>query len=247
MSPLLHPSKPNRLLRAAGILLLGWVALTWLVVLVLRFIPPWTSAVMLERQLGAWVHGQRDFRLHQHWVPWRQVSPWVPLAMVAGEDQKFPFHHGFDFDSIDKAIDAADEGRRLRGASTISQQTAKNLFLWNGRSFVRKGLEAYFTVLLELTWPKQRILEVYMNIAELGDGIYGVGAASEAYFHTTPAQLGPAQAARLAAVLPSPRRLHVDRPSAYVQRRSQWIERQMAQLGGPAYLQARKPLPPRRR
>ncbi|HEX8777961.1 MAG TPA: transglycosylase domain-containing protein, partial [Rhodanobacter sp.] len=128
------------------------------------------------------------------------------------------------------------EGARLRGASTISQQTAKNLFLWNGRSFVRKGLEAYFTVLLELTWPKRRILEVYMNIAELGDGIYGVGAASAIYFHETPARLTPEQAARLAAVLPSPRRLHADRPSAYVLRRATWIERQMRQLGGPAYI-----------
>ncbi|TAL98047.1 MAG: monofunctional biosynthetic peptidoglycan transglycosylase, partial [Rhodanobacter sp.] len=121
------------------------------------------------------------------------------------------------------------------------QQTAKNLFLWNGRSFVRKGLEAYFTVLLELTWPKRRILEVYMNIAELGNGIYGVGAASEAYFRTPPAQLGPAQAARLAAVLPSPRRLHADRPSAYVMRRANWIQQQMEQLGGPGYVDGRAP------
>jgi monofunctional biosynthetic peptidoglycan transglycosylase len=161
--------------------------------------------------------------------------------MVAGEDQKFPFHHGFDFDSIQDALDAADQGKRLRGASTISQQTAKNLFLWNGRSFVRKGLEAYFTVLLEITWPKQRILEVYMNIAELGDGIYGVGAASDAFFHQPPARLGPAQAARLAAVLPSPRRFHADRPSAYVQRRAAWIQRQMAHLGGPDYLRGDAP------
>ncbi len=199
---------------------------------------------MLERQVGAWMHGEKDFHLRQHWVPWKKVSPWVPLAMVAGEDQKFPYHHGFDFESIDKAIDAADDGKRLRGASTISQQTAKNLFLWNGRSFVRKGLEAYFTVLLELTWPKQRILEVYVNIAELGNGIYGVGAASEVYFHTTPARLDPAQAARLAAVLPSPRRLHVDRPSAYVLRRAAWIRRQMEQLGGPGYVEGHGP-PPR--
>jgi monofunctional biosynthetic peptidoglycan transglycosylase len=161
--------------------------------------------------------------------------------MVAGEDQKFPFHHGFDFDSIQNAVDAADEGRRLRGASTISQQTAKNLFLWNGRSFVRKGLEAYFTVLIELTWPKQRILEMYMNIAELGDGIYGVGAASDVFFRVPPSQLGPAQAAKLAAVLPSPRRFHVDRPTAYVQGRANWIQQQMAQLGGPAYLESRRP------
>ncbi|MBQ4854691.1 monofunctional biosynthetic peptidoglycan transglycosylase [Rhodanobacter sp. B2A1Ga4] len=230
-----------RLLRSLAILLLAWLALSWLVVLVLRFVPPWTSAVMMERQLGAWIHGEKDFHLRQHWVPWTQVSSWVPLAMVAGEDQKFPYHHGFDLDSIQDALDAADDGKRLRGASTISQQTAKNLFLWNGRSFVRKGLEAYFTVLIELTWPKRRILEVYMNIAELGNGVYGVGAASEAYFHTVPAQLGPAQAARLAAVLPSPRRLHADRPSAYVQRRTEWIQRQMSRLGGPAYIEGHAP------
>jgi monofunctional glycosyltransferase len=239
----MQPPRPRlrRLLRPLVILLLSWLVLSWLVVLVLRFVPPWTSAVMIERHVGAWMHGEQDFRLRQHWVPWSRISPYVPLAMVAAEDQKFPFHHGFDFDSIEDALDDADDGGRLRGASTISQQTAKNLFLWNGRSFVRKGLEAYFTVLIELSWPKRRILEVYMNIAELGDGIYGVGAASAAYFGRPPAQLTPAQAARLAAVLPSPRRLHADRPSPYVQRRTQWITRQMRQLGGPAYLQGNHP------
>lgn len=246
MAPLLRQLRWRKLLRWLGILTLAWLASTWLAVLVLRFVPPLTSAVMLERQASAWMHGEKDFRLRQHWVPWKEISPWVPLAMVAGEDQKFPYHHGFDFDSIDRAIDAADDGKRLRGASTISQQTAKNLFLWNGRSFVRKGLEAYFTVLLELTWPKQRILEVYVNIAELGNGIYGVGAASETYFHSTPAQLGPAQAARLAAVLPSPRRLHVDRPSPYVTRRANWIQQQMEQLGGPGYVEGRAPRRPPR-
>jgi monofunctional glycosyltransferase len=230
-----------RLLRSLAILVLSWLALSWLLVLLLRFVPPWTSAVMLERQTGALLRGEHDFHLRQHWVPWGQISPYVPLAMVASEDQKFPYHHGFDFDSIQNAVDAADEGKRLRGASTISQQTAKNLFLWNGRSFVRKGLEAYFTVLIELTWPKQRILEMYVNIAELGDGIYGVGAASDAYFHTPPARLSPTQAARLAAVLPSPRRLHADRPSAYVLRRAGWIQQQMEQLGGPSYIEGRAP------
>lgn len=232
-----HHLSFRRLLRWLGFAALGWLVLSWLAVLVLRFVPPVTSAVMVERHFDAWRHGEHDFQLRQHWVPWSQVSPWAPLAMVAGEDQHFPYHHGFDFGAIQKAIDAADEGRRLRGASTISQQTAKNLFLWEGRSFVRKGLEAYFTVLIEATWPKRRILEVYMNIAELGDGIYGVGAASEAYFHEPPSRLTPEQAARLAAVLPSPRRLHADRPSAYVQRRAAWIERQMRQLGGPAYVE----------
>ncbi|MHA6204568.1 monofunctional biosynthetic peptidoglycan transglycosylase [Dyella soli] len=239
MTPRRSPAA--RLLRLFAILAVSWLGLTWLAVLVLRFVPPWTSAVMMERRVGALVHRDPGFRLQHRWVPWAQVSPYVPLAMVAGEDQKFPFHHGFDFDSIQDAMDAADEGRRLRGASTISQQTAKNLFLWNGRSFVRKGLEAYFTVLIELTWPKQRILEVYMNIAELGDGIYGVGAASDAFFRQPPSRLGPAQAARLAAVLPSPRRFRVDRPSGYVLGRANWIQQQMAQLGGPGYLQSRQP------
>jgi monofunctional biosynthetic peptidoglycan transglycosylase len=235
-----HP-RSIRLLRALLILVLAWLLLSWLVVLVLRFVPPWTSAVMLERRLDAVAHGERDFRLHHRWVPWSDVSHWMPLAMVAGEDQKFPYHHGFDFDSIQDAMDAADDGKRLRGASTISQQTAKNLFLWNGRSFIRKGLEAYFTVLIEITWPKQRILEVYMNFAELGDGIYGVGAASDAYFHTPPGRIGPAEAARLAAVLPSPRRLHADRPSAYVMSRANWIQQQMNRLGGPGYVEGRAP------
>ena len=146
-------------------------------------------------------------------------------------------------DAIQDAIDAADEGKRLRGASTITQQVAKNLFLWNGRSFVRKGLEAYFTVLLEMTWPKRRIVEVYMNIVELGNGIYGVGAASDAFFHVPPARLSTTQAAMLAAVLPNPRRLRVDKPSAYVMRRTAWITQQMSQLGGPAYVTSNHPVP----
>ncbi|HSX63083.1 MAG TPA: monofunctional biosynthetic peptidoglycan transglycosylase, partial [Tahibacter sp.] len=164
------------------------------------------------------------------------VSPALPIALVAAEDQKFPLHHGFDVEAIRDAIEDAEDGERLRGASTISQQTAKNLFLWNGRSFVRKGLEAYFTVLIELCWPKQRIIEVYLNVAEFGDGIYGAAAASDVFFHKTPGALTPRESALLAAVLPNPRRLRVDKPSAYVQRRSAWIERQARQLGGPAYL-----------
>lgn len=236
-----HLPSFRRLLRYLGLIALSWMALSWLVVLLLRFVPPWTSAVMMEYRMNAWVHGDRHVPLRQHWVPWSRISPWASIAMVAGEDQHFPFHHGFDFGAIENAIDAADDGRRLRGASTISQQTAKNLFLWNGRSFFRKGLEAYFTVLLEATWPKQRILEVYMNIAQFGDGIYGVGTASEIFFHESPAQLSLQQAARLAAVLPNPDRFHVDRPTGYVLERTRWIEQQVKQLGGPAYLKSRHP------
>lgn len=235
-------SLPRRIVRLAAFLVGGWIALSVLVVLVLRFVPPWTSAMMMERRIGAVLGGEKDFDFRHRWVAWDEVSPLVPLAMVAGEDQKFPFHHGFDVDAIQDAIDDADEGKRLRGASTISQQVAKNLFLWNGRSFVRKGFEAYFTVLIEALWPKQRILEVYMNIVELGDGVYGVGAASDAFFRTPPSRLSTQQAARLAAVLPNPIRLHADAPSAYVQRRAAWIAQQMGQLGGPAYLSRPAPV-----
>jgi monofunctional biosynthetic peptidoglycan transglycosylase len=235
MSP--TPRSPlRRIARLIGLLLVSWVALSCLVVGVLRFVPPWTSAMIMERRAEALISGEKDFTYRHRWVPWERISPQVGIAMVAGEDQKFPFHHGFDVDAIQDAIDAADEGKRLRGASTISQQVAKNLFLWNGRSFVRKGMEAYFTVLIEALWPKRRILEVYMNIVEVGNGVYGVGAASDVFFHTSPDRLSVIQAARLAAVLPNPRRFRVDAPTAYVQRRTAWIAQQMGQLGGPAYL-----------
>ena len=139
-----------------------------------------------------------------------QISPNAAFAVIASEDQQFPFHAGFDFNSIREAVRAHERGRRLRGASTISQQVAKNLFLWPGHSFVRKGLEAYFTVLIEAMWPKERILEVYLNIAQFGDGIYGVQAAGERFLHK-PLRASPLrEAALLAAVLPNPERLHAD-------------------------------------
>lgn len=225
--------------RWAWRLSLAWVAGSVLLVVVLRFVPIGYSGFMLQRQASAWLAGERGFELRQRWVPLGQVSSALPIALVAAEDQKFPLHHGFDVEAIRDAIEDAEDGERLRGASTISQQTAKNLFLWNGRSFVRKGLEAYFTVLIELCWPKQRILEVYLNVAEFGDGVYGAAAASEVYFRKTPGALTLHESALLAAVLPNPRRFRVDRPSAYVQRRAAWIERQTRQLGGPAYLQGR--------
>lgn len=234
-----------RVLRALLWLIVAFVLLSWLPVLLFRFVPPPTSAFMLERTISAHVQHERDFALHYHWLPWSEISKNVPLAMVASEDQKFPFHHGFDVPAIQDAIQDADQGKRLRGASTISQQTAKNLFLWNGRSFVRKGLEAWFTVLIEVTWSKQRILEVYVNIAELGNGVYGVGAASQRFFGVPASQLGAHQAALLAAVLPSPKRLHANRPSNYVARRAQWIEQQMQQLGGTSYVTSLHPPQPR--
>lgn len=227
---------PRRLLRWALFALAAWVVGSLLAVLVLRFAPPPASAVMLQDWIGAKFDGRRDFALRYRWTPWNRVAKTLPIALVAAEDQKFPFHHGFDFDAIQSALAEAEDGDRLRGASTISQQVAKNLFLWNGRSFVRKGLEAYFTVLIETLWPKRRTLEVYLNIAEFGDGIYGAAAASERFFRAAPDRLDARQAALLAAVLPNPARYRVDQPSPYVLRRAAWIQRQAAQLGGPGYL-----------
>ncbi len=164
------------------------------------------------------------------------ISPNAALAVIAAEDQHFPDHYGFDFAAIQDALDDQDEGKPLRGASTISQQVAKNLFLWSGRSLVRKGLEVWFTALLELLWSKERILEVYLNIAEFGDSTFGVEAASRRFFNKSASRLTAIEAARLAAVLPNPLRYRADKPSAYVLKRQRWIERQMRQLGGVTYL-----------
>jgi monofunctional glycosyltransferase len=234
--PKVKRSLARRLLRWIALAIGAWVVLGIVAVVALRFIHPVTSAFMIERRIAALAHGEHGFALAYRWTPWDQVSKQLPIALVAAEDQKFPSHHGFDVEAIQDALADAEDGERLRGASTISQQVAKNLFLWNGRSFVRKGLEAYFTVLIEALWPKRRILEVYLNVAEFGDGVYGAAAASERFFRKTPAQLGTRESALLAAVLPNPRRFRADRPSGYVERRAEWIERQAAQLGGAAYL-----------
>jgi monofunctional biosynthetic peptidoglycan transglycosylase len=216
-------------LKAAALLFV----LSLLSVLVLRWVPLLTSGVMIERRIEALAAG-RSYAINYRWVPRDRIAKHAGLAVIAAEDQNFPSHHGFDFESLQKAIDAHEKGQRLRGASTISQQVAKNVFLWSGRSFVRKGLEAYFTVLVELMWPKRRILEVYLNVAEMGSGVFGVEAASQRFFRKPAAKLTASEAALLAAVLPNPIRLRADRPSAYVEERRAWILLQMAQLGGTA-------------
>jgi monofunctional glycosyltransferase len=228
----------RRLLRVLGLLLLAWLLFTSVPVLLLRWLHPLTTAFMLEARAQATLAGERNYRTCFEWVSLERISPHAAIAVIASEDQTFPFHAGFDFNSIREAVRASERGRRLRGASTISQQVAKNLFLWPGRSFVRKGLEAYFTVLIEAMWPKERILEMYLNIAQFGDGIYGVQAAAERFWHTPAARLSSSEAALLAAVLPNPERLHADRPSRYVLSRRDWILGQMRDLGGAAYLRA---------
>ena len=193
-----------------------------------RWLTPPTTAFILQDRFHHKSH------IHQRWVPFNEISPALPIAVVAAEDQKFPHHHGFDFQSLSEAL---QEGRRhRRGASTISQQLAKNLYLWPGRSVLRKALEAYFTVLIEFTWPKRRILEVYLNVVEFGPRVYGVDAASRLYFGKPPGRITSQEAALLAAVLPSPKRMSVLRPSEYVRKRSSEIEAAVSALGGPEYL-----------
>jgi monofunctional biosynthetic peptidoglycan transglycosylase len=205
-------------------------------VLVLRHVDPPTSAFMLRAKWRAMREGREDYQTRYLWLDWEKLSPNAALAVIAAEDQLFPFHAGFDLKAIRKAWEHNQRAGAVRGASTISQQVAKNLFLWPGKSLFRKGLEAWFTALIETTWSKRRTLEVYLNIAQFGDGIYGVPAAATHLLHRAPYSLSAGDAALLAAVLPNPVRLRADAPSAYVLDRRAWIVRQMRQLGGVAYL-----------
>lgn len=224
----------RRIGRGLWWLLWGFVLISLALVLILRWIPPPISSIMAQEGLRAWTDGTT---IRYQWMPYTHISPIAALAVMAAEDQRFPDHYGFDFVEIQQVLDDFEAGRSVRGASTISQQVAKNLFLWSGRDWIRKGLEAWFTVLLELCWPKQRILEVYLNIAEFGEYTFGVEAASQRFFKKPAAQLSTREAARLAAVLPNPQRYRVDQPSAYVLKRQRWIEQQMRQLGGTVFLE----------
>jgi monofunctional glycosyltransferase len=232
-----RPKRLRRLLRSVGLLLAGFLLLSILAVLALRYVNPFTTAFIVEARMASWFDDDpQPWKLRREWRDMGRISRQLPLAVVASEDQRFPEHSGFDFQQIQKAMADAERGRRARGASTISQQVSKNLFLWSGRSYVRKGLEAWFTLLIEWLWPKQRILEMYVNIVQFGRGVYGAEAAAQTFFHKTAANLTREDAARLAAVLPNPVRMHAERPSTYVLKRQGEIEVQMRALGGSAYL-----------
>ncbi|MEJ7745604.1 MAG: monofunctional biosynthetic peptidoglycan transglycosylase [Luteimonas sp.] len=205
-------------------------------VAVLRFVDPPFSTFMAIRQFQAWGSGDWTYRSAHAWRDLDEISVSLPVALVAAEDQNFAIHHGFDLKAIEKARKNNARGRKVRGASTISQQLAKNLFLWSGRSWVRKGIEAWYTLLIETLWPKSRILELYANFAEFGDGVYGAQAAAKTFFGKDARRLTAAESARLAAVLPNPKRYKAGRPGPYVQRRTRAIERQMRHIGGPRYL-----------
>jgi len=221
-----------RVRRILGILLkvtLAFLALSVLSVIVLRFMAPPFSALMVERRIGSWF-AEGKYSPTYKWVSLDKIAPVMSAAVIASEDQKFSDHYGFDIDAIQRAMGHNERSPRTKGASTLTQQTAKNMFLWSSRSWLRKGVEAYFTVLLETFWGKRRILETYLNIVEFGDGIYGVEAAAQYYFRKPASRLNSEEAAILAAVLPNPRVYKVKSPGPYVRDRQQWILQQMYQL-----------------
>lgn len=200
-------------------------------VLLFRFVPVPVTPLMLIR-CGEQMFSSQEIRLKHDWVSLDEISKNLPLAVVCSEDQNFLNHSGFDMKAIKQSVEASKKGkRRLRGASTISQQTAKNVFLWPGRSWIRKGFEAYFTVLIEFVWGKKRIMEVYLNSIEMGNGIYGAEAAAQFYWHTTAQNLSRSQAAAIAAILPNPRKYSANPPGPYVASRIGWIIGQMNRWG----------------
>jgi len=201
---------------------------TILAVVVFRFIPVWITPLMVIRCCQQVSEG-KDLRMVHHWVPLDKISPSLPVAVIASEDANFLRHHGFDYKAIEHAAvrNRKHPEKRKLGASTISQQTAKNVFLWPGRSWVRKGFEVYFTTLIELLWSKQRIMEVYLNSIEMGDGIYGADAVAMEHFHTDALNLTRSQCALIAVTLPNPRRFSSKNPSAYMLKRQARIEREM--------------------
>ena len=214
--------------------LLVFFLFSLLQVLYVKWSDPSTSSVMIQRQIKSIFTDSKE--VYYKWFNYDDISKEMALAVVAAEDQNFPNHFGFDFEQINKAIKEQKWRGRLRGASTITQQVAKNLFLWEGQSFLRKGIEAYYTVLIEFFWSKKRILEMYLNISEMGMGVFGVGAASIIYFKKLPNRLTKSEGALIAAVLPNPVRYSIKYPSNYIRSRQFWIMRQMDLLGGVSYI-----------
>src|SRR5690554_1725508 len=220
----------KKILRWLGKLLLWYFAITICLVILLRWIPIYVTPLMMIRAVEQKMDG-KPMKLEKSWKPLSEISPDLQLAVVCTEDQNFLKHHGFDFGAIQKAIKHNEKSKRKRGASTISQQTAKNVFLWPGRSWVRKGFEVYFTFLIELFWSKERILEVYLNSVEMGEGVYGAEAASKYWYGKSAKNLTQREAAGIAAILPNPRKFKAKNSSPYIERRKDHIIRQMNNLG----------------
>lgn len=215
-------------------IILGFLVMLLISVIALRWINPPTTSFMLQQDWES-LPAER-YSLREQWVDYDNLPRHSTWAVVASEDQLFWDHWGFDFESIQEAWDDRQEGVRSRGASSITQQVAKNLYLWPAESYVRKGIEAGITVLIEAFWPKERIIEMHLNIAEFGPGVFGIGKASEQFFDLPASEIQPEMSARLAAVLPSPKRMRVNPPSPFTKERSQWILEQMTHLSGIAYV-----------
>ncbi len=222
------------ILKSARNIIVLFFATTILWVVAVRFVPVLITPLMVIRCTEQAEEG-RDVKMKHSWVALSEIPYYAPTAVIAAEDQNFVKHHGFDLKAIEQAAKSNKDGKRLRGGSTISQQTAKNIFLWPGRSWLRKGLEAYFTTLIELMWPKERIIEVYLNSIEMGEGIYGIEAAAEEYWHCQPSELTRMQCATLASILPNPRKYSATNPGPYIQRRTNSVFRSMKFLENNGY------------
>lgn len=220
-----------RILKFIGKLLFILILLSIVWVVILRFVPVYYTPLMAIRSVEAQKKGEMLITIQKKWVSIDEISPYMAQAVIAAEDNLFMEHNGFSWNDIRKAAEENKKGKRIRGGSTISQQTAKNVFLWPGRSYIRKGLEAYFTTLIELLWSKEHIMEVYLNVIETGPGIYGVEAASQIYFNTNADKLTKSQAALIAVCLPNPRLFNPQQPSSYIKSRQKQILHLMDKIG----------------
>jgi monofunctional biosynthetic peptidoglycan transglycosylase len=234
-----NPAKANHTLKyyfkkALKILFYFWFA-SFVAIILFKFLPIYFTPTMLVRKIEALKLGEES-KIYSEWTPYSQIDKNCALAVIASEDQRFPSHKGFDFEALQGALKNNLKGKKIKGASTISQQVAKNVFLWQDRSYIRKGLEVYFTFMIELIWGKERILEVYLNVAETGKMTFGVESACRRYYNHSALEVSKSEAARIAAVLPNPIRFSIKNPSNYVLRRSNSIQRQMRMLGGKKYL-----------
>jgi monofunctional biosynthetic peptidoglycan transglycosylase len=211
------------------------------VTILYKFVNPPYTLTMASRKAEAIFSEKKNKKIQQEWRSYEEIAYYLPLAIITAEDQAFPKHIGFDFRAIEKAIkhnEKVKQGKRkrIKGASTISQQVAKNVFLWQGRSFIRKGLEAYFTLLIEIFWTKKRIIEVYMNVAEMGDMVFGAEAAAQKYFNKSAKKLTKNEAAAIAVILPNPRKYSATNPGPYISGRKAWCMDMMDKLGGKNFL-----------
>ena len=229
----------KKILRFLLKIFIFFIVSTVVVVIIYRFVPPPLTTLMVKRLYDQAVDEKREVRLTKDWVPLSEIAPSLPRAVIASEDQQFVTHFGLDFKAIEKAqkYNEKHKGKKVKGASTISQQTAKNVFLWPDRSYLRKALEVYFTFLIEMFWSKYRIMEVYLNVIELGDGVYGAEAGAREHFNKSASKLTNAQSALIAACLPNPLKWSPARPTSYIKRKQAWILRHMNKARKPEFLE----------